>query len=47
MLSETPTQKLTESFSVFQRLYQGCQMVYFQIKNPNLGNFGGPWNGKY
>jgi hypothetical protein len=21
-------------------------MVYFQTKNPNLGIFGGPWNGK-
>jgi hypothetical protein len=20
--------------------YQGCQMVYFQTKNPNLGKFG-------
>jgi hypothetical protein len=24
---------------------QGCQMVYFQTKNRNLGKFG-KWNGK-
>jgi hypothetical protein len=27
--------------------YQGCQMVYFQAKKPNLGEFWDPWNGKY
>jgi hypothetical protein len=26
---------------------QGCQMVYFQSKNPLLGKFVGPWNGKF
>jgi hypothetical protein len=25
---------------------QGCQMVYFHTKNPNLVYFGGTWNGK-
>jgi hypothetical protein len=29
-----------------QRQRQGCQMVCFQTKNPNLGKFGGTWNGK-
>jgi hypothetical protein len=27
-------------------LGQGCQMVYFRTKNPNLGKFLGPWNWK-
>jgi hypothetical protein len=27
-------------------VHQGCQMVYFDIKNTNLNIFGGPWNGK-
>jgi hypothetical protein len=25
--------------SIFKSLWQGCQMVYFQTKNPNLGKF--------
>jgi hypothetical protein len=25
--------------SRFAMVYQGCQMVYFQTKNPNLGKF--------
>jgi hypothetical protein len=25
---------------------QGCQMAFFETKNPNLGSFGGPCNGK-
>jgi hypothetical protein len=25
---------------------QGCQMVYFQTKNPNLGKIWGAWSGK-
>jgi hypothetical protein len=26
--------------------YQGCQMVYFNTKNPNLGKFGSAWEWK-
>jgi hypothetical protein len=25
---------------------RGCQVVYCLTEIPNLGNFGGPWNGK-
>jgi hypothetical protein len=29
----------------FRRLRHGCQMAYFQTKNPNLGNFWVTYNG--
>jgi hypothetical protein len=31
---------------VCRQCYQGCQMIYFQTKNPNLGNFRESCNGR-
>jgi hypothetical protein len=31
----------SEAHKRLHTLHQGCQMVYFQTKNPNLGIFGG------
>jgi hypothetical protein len=36
------SRKISPAFS----FSQGCQMVYFQTKNPALVNFGLTWNGK-
>jgi hypothetical protein len=30
---------MLDAFATMATLHQGCQMVYFQAKNPNLGKF--------
>jgi hypothetical protein len=35
---------LSKACSLSETFNQGCQIVYFQTKNPNLGILGGPWN---
>jgi hypothetical protein len=32
--------KFTETDQQLLQFSQGCQMVYFQTKNPNVGKFG-------
>jgi hypothetical protein len=39
-LDDRATNQLKENLKItFKETYQGCQMVYFQTKNPNLGKF--------
>jgi hypothetical protein len=41
---QTLLRKLFDSCQKCRRFKQGCQMVYFQTKNPNLGKFWGSRN---
>jgi hypothetical protein len=39
MYSKTPSSAGSARPNVFSPQKQGCQMVYFRTKNPNLGKF--------
>jgi hypothetical protein len=42
----TAPRRLVFSQKMCSKFMQGCQMVYIHTKNPNLGVFRGPLNGK-